>query len=122
MEKNLLNDIKTGYRIVEIRNGKIRSLFHGTNKSREIPLDVWYKANIKTVKDGTNGKLYRSGWHFLSSKEDAESFFERMFRIKTNRQVVKCLVRGNIRPKRNSRKGGCLLADELMIRKGDLPG
>ena len=106
-----------GYRIVEIKNGKVMSLFHGTNKSREIPLGVWHKANIKEVKDGTDGKFYTSGWHFLESKEDAESFFERMFRIKENRKVVKCQVRCNIREKRNSKKGGCLLADEILIKK-----
>jgi hypothetical protein len=35
-----------GYKIVEIKDGKIMSLFHGTNKSRQIPLGVWHKANI----------------------------------------------------------------------------
>ena len=110
-------DITEGYKIVEIKRDKVMSLFHGTNRSREIPLDVWHRANTKTVKDGTNGKLYRSGWHFLESKNDAESFFERMFRIKTNRYVIKCLVRGNIRKKSNSKKGGCLLADEILIKK-----
>lgn len=106
-----------GYRIVEIKNGKAMSLFHGTNKRRQIPLDVWHKANIKTVRDGSNGKLYRSGWHFLESKADAESFFDRMFRVKDNRYVIRCLVRGNIREKVNSKKGGCLLADEILIKK-----
>ena len=109
-----------GYRIVEIKNGKVMSLFHGTNKSREIPIGVWHKANIKTVSDGTNGKPYTSGWHFLENREEAESFFERMFRVKENRHVIKCYVRGNIRPKRNSKKGSCLLADEIMIKEKDI--
>lgn len=109
-----------GYRIVEIKDGKVMSLFHGTNKSREIPIGVWHKANSKTVKDGTNGKPYESGWHFLESREDAESFFERMFRVKENRYVIRCHVRGNIRPKRNSKKGSCLLADEIMIKEKDI--
>jgi hypothetical protein len=113
-------DITEGHRIVEIKNGKVMSLFHGTNRSRVIPIDVWHKANIKTVKEGTNGKPYMSGWHFLKSKADADSFFERMFRAKENRYVIRCYVRGNIRPKSNSKRGSCLLADEIMIKKEDV--
>ena len=110
-----------GYRIVEIKNDKVFSLFHTTNGSREIPLDMWYRGeNVLFVKDGTDGKYYRAGWHFLKSKKDADSFFERMFRIKTNRHVIKCYVRGNIRPKEHSTKGKCWLADEIMIKSKDL--
>jgi len=104
-----------GYRIVEIVDGKVRSLFHGTNGSREIPIGEWYQANTKEVKDGTNGKIYKGGWHFLPTKEDAISFLDRMFRIKDNRYVIECYVRGDIREKAHSKKGGCLLANEIMI-------
>lgn len=104
-----------GYRIIELKNGKIYSLFHGTDGSRNIPYDTWHKANKKTVKDGSKGKLYTSGWHFLKSKDDATRFLDRMFRIRENRYVVKCDVRGNIRPKEHSSKGKCWLADEIRI-------
>jgi hypothetical protein len=112
-----------GYRIVEIKNNKVFSLFHATNGSREIPLDRWYRdeGNL-LVRDGSGGKYYMAGWHFLKSKDDAVSFLERMFRIRTNRYVVKCHVRGNIRPKEHSTKGKCWLADEIMIKSEDLWG
>jgi hypothetical protein len=109
-----------GYRIVEMKNGKPLSLFHGTNKSREIPLDCWHKADSKIVRDGSNGTLYQSGWHFLPSKEEANSFLERMFRVRENRRVIKCYVKDNIRMKAHSKKGGCLLADKIMVKKEDL--
>lgn len=109
-----------GYRIVEIKNGKVFSLFHATNGSRIICLDVWNKACIKDVRDGSNNKYYVAGWHFLTSKEDATNFFNRMFRIKTNRYIVKCYVRGNIRPKEHSTKGKCWLADEIKINYLDV--
>ena len=109
-----------GYRIVEVKDGKVFSLFHGTDRSREIPLCVWHKANKKMVKDGTNGKEYLSGWHFLESKDDAQSFFDRMFRVKDNRRVVRCYVRGDIRKKNNSKKGSCWLANEILIKDSDL--
>lgn len=112
--------MQVGYRIVEVKNGKPMSLFHGTNGSREIPLDTWYPATVKKVKDGTNGKVYDSGWHFLPSLEYAESFFNKTFRIKESRKVVKCYVRGNIRIKEHSKKGRCWLADEIMIKSEDL--
>lgn len=109
-----------GYRIVEIKNGKVMSLFHGTGGSRVIPLDKWNKASKKLVRDGSNNRYYEAGWHFLKSEEEAWSFLNRMFRIKDNRFVIKCHVRGNIRPKEHSTKGKCWLADEIMIKRKDL--
>jgi len=104
-----------GYRIVEIKNNKVMSLFHGTNGSRQIPLNMWHKANIKDVSDGSKGKNYKSGWHFLLTLDETINFFTRMFRVKDNRYIVQCHVRKNIRQKTNSTKGKCLLADEIMI-------
>jgi hypothetical protein len=108
-----------GYRIVEIKDGKVMSLFHGTDGSRIIPLDVWHKANVKLVRDGGK-RYYNAGWHFLKSEEEAWAFLNRMFRIKDNRFVIKCHVRGNIRPKEHSTKGKCWLADEIMVKREDL--
>jgi hypothetical protein len=112
-----------GYRVVEIKNGKPYSLFHGTNRSREIKLDQWHIADKKEVQDGSGQKKrYISGWHFLESEQAARDFFERMFRIKENRYVVKCKFRGSIRPKHPDGKGQpCLLADEIFISRKDLP-
>lgn len=111
------------WRIVEIKNNKPHSLFHGTNKSREIKLDQWNKANIKMVQDGSGQqkKKYLSGWHVLETEEQASQFFEKMFRIKTNRRIIKCKVRGNIRPKHSDGRGQpCILADEIYISSRDL--
>lgn len=106
-----------GYRIVEIKNGKVMSLFHGTNKSREIKLDQWNTADKKQVRDGSGNRYYLSGWHVLTGKEECQKFFMDTFRIKENRYIIKCEVRGDIRPKH---KGGrfkpCLLADEILIK------
>ena len=110
-----------GYRIVEIKDNKVKSLFHGTNGSREIPLDRWVRANIKEVKDGSSSFTYQAGFHFLPSKDDAEKFFNTMFRIKENRYVIPCLVRGNIRVKRENKNGRTAwLANEIMIRSKDI--
>ena len=107
-----------GYRVVEIRNGKVMSLFHGTNGSREIYLNIWNAADKKPVQDGSGKKnRYISGWHFLQSREECEKFFDKMFRVKKNRYVVLCIVRGNIRAKHTEdfRGNPCWLADEIFI-------
>ena len=110
------------YRIVEVKNGKVYSLFHGTQRSREIVLDRWNKADVKPVQDGSGQKKrYISGWHFLMSEQECEDFFMKMFRIKDNRRIVKCKVRGNIRPKHPDGKGKpAYLADEIYISSADL--
>ena len=109
-------NMQQGYRIVEIKNGKVMSLFHGTNGSREIPLNTWVKADLKEVKDGRGSFTYESGFHFLPTREEAENFFNSKFRIKDNRRIVPCLVRGRIRIKHNNKNGrNSWLADEIYI-------
>lgn len=103
-----------GYRIVEIKNGKALSLFHGTKGSRVLPVGKWLKADIKEVQDGSGKKKrYRSGFHFFKTLKETQEFFEKTFRIKTNRTIVPCEVRG-VRPKHHS-KSNILLADEIKI-------
>ena len=112
-----------GYRVVEIKNGKVMSLVHGTNKSREIKLDQWNPCNKKLVQDGSGQqkKKYVSGWHFLASETACKKFFTDMFKIKENRHIVKCKVRGDIRPKHPDGKGKpCFLADEIYISSKDI--
>lgn len=101
------------YRIVEEKNGEYYSLFHGTNRSRKLPRGIWIKADKKLVKDGTRGTYYRSGFHVLTSKEEAEKFFAKLFRIYKNRKVIKVLAKG-LRPKGHSRHE-IFLADEMYV-------
>jgi hypothetical protein len=104
------------YRIVEIKDGKVKPLFHGISGRREFPLDRWVKADKKIVRDGSNEFRYLSGFHFLPTKEEAEHFFNTMFRIKENRFIIPCYVRGNIRLKRENKKSrNAWLADEIYI-------
>jgi len=109
------------YRIVEIKNGKPLSLFHGTNGSREIPTDTWVKCDKKRVHDGSNDFYYESGFHAIEGFENAMHFFDTMFRIRENRYIVPCELRGNIRPKHDKpMKRACVLADEIFIASEDI--
>ena len=101
------------YRIVEEKDGEYFSLFHGTNRSRKLPRGIWLKANKKTVKDGSRGKYYESGFHVLTSREEAEKFFKKLFRIYKNRKVIKILAKG-LKPKSHSRHE-VFLADEIYV-------
>jgi hypothetical protein len=109
-----------GYRIVEIKKGRVYSLFHATGGSREILLEQWYKHQPGVVRDGSGGDYYQAGWHFLKTKEEARDFFDRMFRIKDHRYVIRCWVWGHIREKDHSVKGHCWLADEIYIMEHDV--
>jgi len=115
--------MKKVFRIFEVKDGNIKSLFHGTDGSRTLPLDTWIQANIKEVRDGRGNFTYQSGFHVLLSEEEAINFFEKMFRIKENRQVLPCYIRGELRPKhKNPRK--CVkqswLADEILIKSEEV--
>jgi hypothetical protein len=115
-------EIQTGYRIIEVGgHGEVLSLFHGTNGSRQIKLDVWNHAEEKMVMDGSHGKKYLSGWHFLKTEEEAVEFFESKFRVTSGRFIVKCYVRDNVRSKHPDGKGkACWLAQDIMIKVEDV--
>ncbi len=101
------------YRIVEEKNGEYFTLFHGTNRSRKLPRGIWIKADKKLVKDGSRGTYYRSGFHVLTSREGAEEFLIKMFRVHTNRKVIKILAKG-LKPKSHSRHQ-VFLAEEIYV-------
>jgi len=65
------------------------------------------------VKDGSRGKYYESGFHVLTSREEAEKFFKKLFRIYKNRKVIKILAKG-LKPKSHSRHE-VFLADEIYV-------
>jgi hypothetical protein len=120
---DLPTDEVIGYKIVEIKNGKVKALFHGTNRSKEIALDRWYGAEKKPVYDRGGGKKYLSGWHFLKTKEECETLLNNVFRVKKDRCIIKCRFRTNIRPKHDKvaikKNISYYLADEIYINSSD---
>lgn len=95
--------MKYYYRFVDIEKGKIKSLFHGTNGSRTLPLRKWIKADIKEVSDGSRktSTVYKSGFHILPNFEDTKKFLLKKFKNLQNKAIVKCRVR-NKWPKAHS--------------------
>ena len=62
------------YKIVDVVDGNIKTLFHGLNGSRTVPDKTWLKADKKLVRDGTSKTWYLSGWHVLKTKEECEEY------------------------------------------------
>ncbi len=99
------------YKIVDVVDGEIKTLFHGLNGSRTVPANKWLKADKKLVRDGTSNTWYTSGWHVLKSKEECEEYLTKFKNIQY-KQILKCKVRGEIRPKEHS-PSNVYLADEV---------
>jgi len=105
------------YRLIETDGKVVKSLFHGTNGSRTLPFNQWISADKKIVRDGSAGKEYYSGFHFVETKEKMRVFFDKFFRNKHGRVIVPCKVRGNIRLKWS---GNCMLADEIYFDEDEI--
>ena len=109
--------MKRYFRVFEEKRGMPATLFHGVHGSRKLPLDEWVNAEIKLVKDGTNGKIYQSGFHVFLDRDETIAFFLRLFRHLEDRVIAsvdvdKC---AGIWSKEHSR-GNVFLAARIRIR------
>ena len=99
------------YKIVDLKDGKINTLFHGLNGSKIIPRNEWLKADKKMVNDG-KGPLYLSGWHIIPSYDLCIKYLKRFKNVKY-KAIVKCYAK-DIVPKKHSRSQ-VFLADYIYI-------
>lgn len=84
---------QVAYKIVEIVDNKIRTLFHGLHGSRTVPYSEWLEADVKMGRDGSGDRYYLTGWHTLPTKEEAFKYLER-FKSRTDiLKVVECTIR-----------------------------
>ena len=99
------------YRIVEVRNGRPCTLFHGWHGSRQLPTNRWLEAEVKVVRDGGQGPSYKSGFHVCRTREVAERLLKR-FRRQRHLVIVEVKARG-LRPKRTNSQ--VALATKMLI-------
>jgi hypothetical protein len=99
------------YKIVEIKNGQIKTLFHGINKSRILKKDIWITADKKIVNDG-DGTHYLSGLHIMMSFDECVKYLKR-FKNKDTKGIVTCHAK-NLRKKEHS-PHNVFLADDIKI-------
>lgn len=101
------------YKIVEVVDGQIKTLFHGIDGSRLMPRGKWIDADETWVRDGSKGTYYLSGWHVFLTLVDATEYLFR-FRKRTDiLQIVQCKVEG-LTPKLHS-PAPVLLARRIMF-------
>jgi hypothetical protein len=105
------------YKIVREKDGKIFTLFHGTQGSRLLEPETWYEADQKVVNDGTSKTSYISGFHVLPSYDIAKIYLEKHFKNKENKKIVRCFA-GEVTQKAHS-KDPVFLARFIYILKGE---
>lgn len=90
------------FKIVDIdEKGRIKTLFHGNNRSRLLKLGEWLQAELKMVRDGTSKTSYLSGWHIVPSLDECKRYLE-FFTHVEKKAIVECEAK-EIRPKSHSR-------------------
>lgn len=104
------------YRICEVKNNKLYTLFHSINGSREFQMNVWVEADVKPVRDASKNKgtEYMSGFHCLADLDETRKFIK-FFRKKRDLVLVECEIDG-VRRKEHSRSN-VLLADRMKLTK-----
>lgn len=105
------------YKIVDYRDGTYKTLFHGINRSKVLVFDEWLKADIKPVRDGTNGTVYNSGWHIMTSYDECVDYLKKFKNIEPKR-IVMCDAK-NIWPKGHS-KENVFLSEYIYIHDNKL--
>jgi len=92
------------YKIVDRdRHGNFKTLFHGINRTKIIPVDEWIKSEQKTVRDGAVGTQYLSGWHIMMNLDEAQEYLSKFTRVcGDERVIVEVDVKGKIWPKEHS--------------------
>ncbi len=85
------------WKIVDYKDGKVRTLFHGCRGSKVIPFNIDIECEEKIVDDG--GTKYLSGWHLFLDLEECKKYLPR---FKNERRIAECTASG-LRRKEHSR-------------------
>jgi hypothetical protein len=110
-----------GYRLVEVKNGKIMSLYHGTNGTRVITPGKTMTAYKTVAEEGTGGQKFISGFHFFPFESVAKKYMTRFKRTDRTLAVVPGFFTVNLRYKYTFYRGpGTIcLSDKMRITKKD---
>lgn len=89
-----------------------KTLFHGVQGSRLLPLGEWIIAEQKMVTDGSRQSLYLSGFHAYPSLAAVKQWLKSAKKLE-NRVIVKVQIEG-LRDKPNAVRP-TILADRMKI-------
>jgi hypothetical protein len=111
-----MNNTEFFYKIMDLEKGSLKTLFHGVNGSKTLPVFEWIKANLKKgASDGTRSATYTSGFHVMETQAQAEKYLMSNFRNLENKVIVRCRV-GKLRwHKEHSPADGLWLAEYMYL-------
>jgi hypothetical protein len=108
------------YKIFDLGIGKDtvfpKTLFHGVNGSRRLPVGKWINAEQKMVTDGSGTTRYLSGFHAYETLDDIRNWLRGAKNI-AERVVVRVHVRKCRSKDHAVRK--TILADQMLITVKD---
>lgn len=108
--------MKTAYKIFDLHGNLPKTLFHGIDGSRLLPIGKWIKAERKMVSNGSRTHPYLSGFHSYPDLEAAIRWLQGAKNV-VGRVVVKVKIDG-CREKPNAVRE-TILSDWLLITPKD---
>jgi len=103
------------YKIVEYDKGELKSLFHGTNGTRNMEQHTWLEAQIReNAKYGTSKTTYKSGWHVLPTLDECKEYLSRFTKRLDKLVIVEVEIGGDIWEKEHS-PSNVLLSTRMKI-------
>lgn len=91
------------YKIVDRdKHGNFKTLFHGIDGTRIIPVGEWIRSVRELVTDGSKGTPYESGWHVMMNLDECRKYLSRFTAKNVERIIVEVDVKGKIWPKEHS--------------------
>ena len=115
-----MSDLLLAYKIFDIdRNGGPRTLFHGLNGSRSLPVGTWLTATQTMVRDGSGQDHYVSGFHAYRTVESVVRWARAVTRTEGRYacMVGLCGCRDKPRAVRET-----ILADRMLITSREWDG
>jgi len=104
------------YRIVEDHgDGVYKTLFHGVDGSRTLPLGKWLTAVEKPVRDGSSQEKYISGFHSLKTIPEIIKYMSAFRNRLELLKIAEVEIRGN-RSKEHSRANVILSSQMKLVR------
>jgi hypothetical protein len=103
--------MKKFYKIVEEKDGVLKTLFHGIRGSKFLMRKEWLEAETKLVNDG-KGTKYISGFHIMPSYEETKNYLNR-FKKKQNKVIITCYAKDYVKKKHS--RNNVYLADYIYI-------
>jgi hypothetical protein len=104
------------FKIMDFKDGKCHTLFHGIDGSKAVEMNTWIKADIVRGRDGSGKTWYTTGWHVLETLEQAKAYLRR-FKHVTTKVIVEAETDGDLWRKEHSPAEGLWLASHLRITK-----